>query len=487
MFWLERISSNLADWAWIPLGVIYLGVIATILLENRNVNKSFSYIFLLVFFPVIGLIVFYYFGRDFRKRYKLRLRETLKHDSIQHLGNQLKQPNEQVLQHLQNEFPGTSKTAVMLSNISNSLALGGNDVQLLVNGEEKFPSVFEAIKKAQHHIHIEYYILSYDDVGEQLLDLLIEKANQGVEIRVIADGVGSNKLKNLPTEFRKHNISFEVFMPVAFTNLASPNYRNHRKIVVVDGTTGFVGGLNMDDRYWNTGKHSLFWRDTHLKIQGPAVNMLQLNFKLSWDYLTKESLPTVSPYFHYNFKSLKEAPVTISSSGPISPRPSGMDCMVSLIHNARKSIRIANPYFIPSDELKSALITAALSGRRVQLLLPGISDSKLVQYASNSYLKPLLEHGVEVFQYQKGFLHAKTMTIDDDVSMIGTLNTDIRSFYINFEITALVYDKELTTQLNNVFKNDLESSVRLNYQQWKTRPLSTRLLESVCRLFTPIL
>jgi cardiolipin synthase len=487
MFWLDKVSASVGNWIWVPLVIIYLGVILTILLENRNVNKSFSYIFLLVFFPVIGLVVFYYFGRDYRKRYKLRLRETLKHSSILYLEERLRDTHKKVLQHLKQQYPGASKTAFMLAKTDNSLALAGNDVRLLINGEEKFPAIFEAIENARHHIHIEYYILSFDDVGRRLLDLLVRKSQSGVEIRVIVDGVGSDKLKKLPQEFQKYNIRFEVFMPVAFTNLASPNYRNHRKILVVDGKVGFIGGLNMDDRYWNNGKHQLFWRDTHLRIEGPAVNMLQLNFKLTWDYLAKERLPTIEPYFNYAHVESTAAPITISSSGPISPRPSGMDSMVSLIYNARESIRISNPYFIPSDELKSALITAALSGRQVQLLLPGISDSKLVQYASNSYLKPLLEHGVQVFFYQKGFLHAKTMTIDDEVCMVGTLNTDIRSFYINFEITALVYDKKVTTQLNQVFEDDLEFSEQIDYQEWKKKPMTTRLLESTCRLFTPIL
>ena len=487
MIGLDKVFTSIESWIWIPLVIIYLGVIITILLENRNVNKSFSYIFLLVFFPIIGLVVFYFFGRDYRKRYRLKLRETLKHDSIQYLEEKLRDSNRRVLKHLNITLPGLSKAASMLSNSHNSLALAGNQVTLLVNGEEKFPAIFEAIKQAKHHIHIEYYILSYDDVGQQLLELLIKKSKEGVVVRVIADGVGSNRLKGLPQEFSKHSIEFKKFMPVTFTNLASPNYRNHRKILVVDGKIGFVGGLNMDDRYWNNGKHQLFWRDTHLRIEGPAVNMLQLNFKLSWDYLSNESLPTTNPYFNYDFAHSTQAPITISSSGPISPRPSGMDSMVNLIHNARESIRISNPYFIPSDELKTALITAALAGKKVQLLLPGISDSKLVQYASNSYLQPLLKHGVEVYLYHKGFLHAKTMTIDDQLSMIGTLNTDIRSFYINFEITALVYDQPLTSQLNQVFAEDLNHSTRIDPDTWKNRSITTRLLESICRLFTPIL
>ena len=470
MHWLDSILSIIGEWAWLPLGLIYLAVMATILLENRNVNKSFSYIFLLVFFPIIGLVVFYYFGRDYRKRYQLRFREILRQHSIQGLEKELTNANQQVLSYLQKQFPGTSKVAVMLLKAKNSLALAGNQVELLINGEEKFPAFFDAIREARHHIHIEYYIMTFDDVGQQLLELLKQKSQEGVEVKVIADGVGSKNLKKFRKAFQRHHIEFAVYMPVTFTNLASPNYRNHRKILVVDGKVGFVGGLNLDDRYWNNGKHQLFWRDTHLRIEGPAVNMLQFNFKLGWDYLSKASFPTTPPYFHYEHTGSTDAPITISSSGPISGRPRGMDAMVTLIHSAKRRVRLTNPYFIPSEELKSALITTSLSGVEVQLLLPGISDSTLVKYASNSYLQPLLDYGVEVYFYQKGFLHAKTMVIDDEVSMIGTLNTDIRSFYINFEITALVYDRNLAIELSNQFEKDLQSSRLINLAEWEKGP-----------------
>ena len=193
------------------------------------------------------------------------------------------------------------------------------------------------------------------------------------------------------------------------------------------------------------------------------------------------------PYFCIQFNTSGKSPITIIASGPISLRPHGMDSMVSLIHNARKNIKITNPYFIPSDELKGALITAALSGVDVKIILPGISDSTIVQRASNSYLKPFLYNGVKIYQYQKGFIHAKTMTVDDKISLVGSFNTDIRSFYINYEASALVYDKELTSELNDQFEKDLINSIRLDYHTWKKRSINNRLLDSICRLITPLL
>ena len=276
-------------------------------------------------------------------------------------------------------------------------------------------------------------------------------------------------------------------MPVRFKNLASTNYRNHRKIIIVDGKTGFIGGLNLDEKYWNNSKHELYWRDTHLKIDGPAVNALQLVFSTDWRYVSKELLPLDEPYFTQKYDESEKSPITVIASGPISLRPYGMDSMVSLIHNAKKNIRITNPYFIPSDELKGALITAALSGIEVNLILPGISDSKIVQRASFSYFKPLLYNGINIYLYQKGFIHAKTMTIDDKISLVGSFNTDIRSFYINYEASALIYDMKLTADLNKMFEEDLSNCIKLDYNSWKKRSITSRFLDSLCRLITPLL
>jgi cardiolipin synthase len=474
-------------WYWIPLGIAYIGIILVILLENRNVNKALSYIVILVFVPVLGLIVFYFFGRDFRKRIKFKFRNQRDKKTIKEFRQKLIDNQAISLELLERDFKGLSKPAKMLIAEESSFLLSGNNTTLLHNGEEKFPEVFATLRKAQHHIHMEYYILSDDDVGKEITNILIEKHRQGVRVRVVVDGAGSNNLGKIPQLLKTNGIKLHKFMPVRFKNLASTNYRNHRKIIIVDGITGFIGGLNMDEKYWNNGKHDLYWRDTHLKIEGPAVNALQLVFSMDWRYVSKELLPLDEPYFNRRFEHSEKSPITIIASGPISLRPYGMDSMVSLIHNARDNIKITNPYFIPSDELKGALITAALSGVNVDLILPGISDSTLVQRASFSYFKPLLNYGVNIYLYKKGFIHAKTMTIDDKISLIGSFNTDIRSFYINYEASALVYDKELTASLNKIYEEDLSNCDKLDYKKWKNRPITSRLLDSICRLITPLL
>jgi len=474
-------------WIWIPLGIAYIGIIFVILLENRNVNKALSYIVILIFVPVLGLIVFYFFGRDYRKRIRLKFKNEHDINAIKEFRQELIYNQENALKHLKTEFGTLSKPARMLINEQSSFLLSGNETKLLINGEEKFPEVVKALKSAKHHIHLEYYIFSDDEVGREIMNILIEKSRDGIEIRILVDGAGSSDLGSIPKTLKENGIKLYRFMPVRFKNLASTNYRNHRKMIIVDGKIGFIGGLNIDERYLNNGRHKLYWRDTHLKIEGPAVNIMQLVFSTDWRYVSKRLLPLAEPYFSKQSNHSGKSPITIIASGPVSLRPYGMDSMVSLIHNARKSIKITNPYFIPSDELKGALITAALSGVEVKIILPGISDSTIVQRASNSYLKPFLYNGVEIYRYQKGFIHAKTMTVDDKVSLVGSFNTDIRSFYINYEASALVYDKELTQKLNNQFDKDMDDSIMLDYISWKNRSINNRLLDSFCRLITPLL
>ncbi len=373
--WIHWLFSVVMDWAWIPLAVTYFGVILTILLENRNVSKSFSYIFLLIFFPIIGLVIFYFFGRDYRKNIKFRLKGENDKKTSEEFRQRLIKQQESILNNLEDNFSGLSRSARLLFNVENSLTLTGNRASLLVNGEHKFPEFFQVIQAATHHIHIEYYILSEDSIGNRLVEILIAKAKEGVEVRLVVDGVGSAGLKKIPGLLKQNGVKFEVFMPVTFKKLASPNYRNHRKIMIVDGSIGFIGGINLSDRYLNNGKHNLYWRDTHLKIEGPAVSNLQLNFKTTWEYLSDKIVPFESPYFEFTAPTSDETPISIVSSGPTSIRPHGMDSMVSLIYNANKSIRITNPYFIPSEELSGSLIVAALSGIEVSLILPGIADS----------------------------------------------------------------------------------------------------------------
>lgn len=468
------------------VALTFIGVAGTILLENRNPVKAIAYILLLIFVPIAGLIVYYYLGRDLRKKKRF----TLKGSKDEGLFLRYRESQKKEIQNMQLELRhlvGTKQElSGMLMNTRQSILTKNNRVQLLLNGEEKFPEVLNALRAAKHHIHIEYYIFTADEIGNEVVRILLEKLKQGVEVRVVYDDLGSDRIGTIPDVLTEHGAEVYTFAPVLLNLYVNANYRNHRKIIVVDCKVGFVGGINLDDRYVNNGKHELFWRDTHLKLEGDAVNMLQLQFLMSFRYCSKKSFPFAAPYF-----CRTEIPdlcyVDVVASGPDSEWPMSMECILMAINVAKHRIRITNPYFIPTEEILTALQLAALAGKNVELLLPGKGDSYIVQHAAYSYIKPLLEAGVKVYFYQRGFVHAKTMVVDDNLAWVGTVNLDNRSFFLNCEISAIVYDKAVAAALNKAFENDLKHAVPVQETRWNKRTVIKRFADAVCRLLAPLL
>lgn len=469
--------------------LIYAGIIITILSENRNPSKSLAYILVLIFLPVIGLLVYYFVGRKpvFKKWLfdKKRLSDRQK---MQEYYAQLKPRMEERLQLLEKDIGDMAFPFRYLYNQSQSLISTGNKVTLLNNGEEKFPALFTALKNANSYIHIEYYIFTADDVGNHIADILIEKHKEGIEVRVIVDDVGSNHIRNIPKRFKEAGISILKTMPVAFTSLANSNYRNHRKIVIIDGEIGFIGGINLDERYWNNGKHKLYWRDTAVRIEGPAVNLLQVQFFLSWTFAGgRGDSNEDSRHFKVASEKKGDAIIAIAASGPSSEVPFILETVLLAISQAERTIRISTPYFIPPDQLTSALVIAATRGVKVELILPAKSDSFIVQHASFSFIKPLLERDVKVYLYEKGFIHAKTISIDSSLAFVGTVNMDTRSFFLNFEITSIIYETALCNNLERSFEQDKQSSHLVTLEGWQRRPAIQRGFDSVCRLVAPLL
>lgn len=488
MHW-HAIADFIVQWYWIPLTLTYAGVIITILSENRNPSKSLAYILVIVFLPVLGLLVYYLVGRKpvFKKPAFNKKRGLARQKMAQYYA-QLKPQMEEHLQLLEKEIGDMAFPFRYLYYQHQSLISTGNAVTLLNNGEEKFPALFNALENARSHIHIEYYIFTSDEVGNRVADILINKKKQGVEVRVIVDDVGSNRMKKIPGKLRAAGIPFLKTLPVAFTSLANTNYRNHRKIVVIDGTIGFIGGINLDGRYWNNGKHALYWRDTSVCIKGPAVNLLQVQFFLSWFFSGgKDDFSTQNLYFKMHPKQYGKAIVAIAADGPGSEVPYIMETMLLAISQAKKTIRITTPYFIPNEQLISALVIAAANGVDVELILPAKSDSLIVQHASFSFLKPLLQRGVRVYLYEKGFIHAKTISIDSALAFVGTVNMDTRSFYLNFEITAIIHETGYCKQCEDCFEKDKQNSRLITLAQWQARPIWHRGLDSVCRLMAALL
>ena len=477
-----------SQWYWVvPFILAYAGVIFTILLDNKNPAKSIAYILLLALVPVLGLVVYYFFGRDYRKQRLFNLKGAIDSPVIESFWKDNQVEFERRFERTEKEFGDLIAPARLIFNQHQGILSEGNKIDLLINGEAKFPEVLKALEQATHHIHMEYYIFSYDGLGKKIVDVLVRKATEGVEVRIILDDFGSANNKKMVRRLRKAKIKAHRFMPVSFPLLAQANFRNHRKIIVVDGKIGFEGGINLDERYLNNGKHKLYWRDTHIKVEGPLVNLLQLKFLLSWHFTAKMKFPFEQPYFGNRFEKPGNATATLVASGPDSPRPYCMEAILAAINQAKKNIWIVTPYFIPTDQIITALQIAATNGVEVKMILPGKSDSHIVKHASLSYIKPLLRSGIRIFLYQKGFMHAKTMSFDEQVAIVGTANMDTRSFYINFEIAAVIYDKKVCKQLDDSFIQDLERSKEVILKEWSKRSLYKRLLDSVCRLLTPLL
>jgi len=485
---LHQVGTFLAQWYWIPLLLVYMAILITILIENRNPTKTIAWIMVIVFLPVVGVVIYYFFGQKFKKVKEFRNQNREKHIRLMQVWDRLDPIMDDNLEVLKRHIGPLSRVFTFLKNQRISPPSLHNHVTLFINGEQKFPELFEAIRAATHHIHLEYYIFDLDDIGRALVALLEERAAAGVSVRVIADAFGSPQLRRQRKHFEQAGIQFISFLPVTFTSLANGNYRNHRKIAVIDGRTAFVGGINISDRYINNGRYPLYWRDTAVKIQGDAVNVLQTHFWMNWHLAEGRSFDLREGYFHSTpTLSVGGAAVSFAFSDPGSAAPYNMEAMLVGIAEASRTVRICTPYFIPSEELSSALQLAAASGVRVELMLPAQSDSYIVQHASFSFLKPLLERGVAVYLYEKGFIHAKTICIDGQLAYIGTVNLDIRSFYINFEVSAIISDRDTCAQLDAQFERDKADSTVMTRDTWRQRSRWKRGVDSLCRLLTPLL
>ncbi len=484
------------DWKlWLEVFYVVLSILVCIriIIDTRSNTKALAYILLTIFVPVAGMIVYFSIGINYRKRkmYSKNIFGQNLRDRIHQRIDALKQKVRSSQSEL---FPKYDGLVDLVLNQSLAPITADNEVDLLINGEEKFPQVIKAIQGAKHHIHIEYYIFEDDSIGLTIIDLLIEKAAKGIKVRFIYDDFGSGNIrKHQVKRMRAAGIEVYPFYKIKLIYLANRlNYRNHRKIIVIDGELGFVGGINVSDKYINqadTADKKLFWRDTHLKIKGRAVSILQYIFIGDWNYCSGEKLKLSLRLFpEWSAKSERAGkPVQIVASGPDSDTPLIMQSLMKAIGLANEEILITTPYFIPGGSLKEVISMAALSNIKVKLLVPGKSDSKLVNLASHSYFKTLLKAGVEIYTYQKGFVHAKTMVVDGELAVVGTANMDIRSFDLNFEVNAMVYDREFSETLRTAFYEDLKGAQKIELKEWKNRPLFIRFLEKIAGLISPLL
>jgi len=458
-----------------------------IILENRNPEKTISWILVLILLPFIGIIIYLFFGQQYRKT-KMYSRKGLKDlEKLRNLtSEQLDKLSEESFRFNKKLQSKRRLMKLMLSN-SNAILTNDNEIQILKNGDETFPEIFKAIEEAKHHIHLEYYIIEDDKIGNYLRELLIRKVREGIEVRLIFDDVGSWKLKKkFIRSMSNAGVKVDCFMKVRFPMLTSRvNYRNHRKILIVDGNIGFVGGLNFADRYLDGVKSIGPWRDTHLKVIGGGATALQIIFMADWYFVSKEVLKG-DDYFR-PVQSGEGKLVQMTASGPDSDWESISQAYFSAIASAIEYVYISTPYLMPTPDIVTALKTSALGGIDVRIIVPGLSDAITPKWGTNSYVEELLEAGVKVYFYRAGFTHSKVIIADGIFSSVGTTNLDFRSLETNFEVNAMIYDEEIAQILTHQFLDDQEKSDQVFLDEWRKRPRMNKVKESFSRILSPML
>jgi len=471
--------------------ITIIGISFVIFIENRSPQSTLAWFLVLAILPIIGVLLYLLFGRS-RWRRKKHLQRSEEKRMIFREILAGKSFNLDISSPLSER--STYLTQV-IQKFGGGPAANETTTKLLTNGDETFTEIIQAIENATHHIHIQYYIYRSDEIGAKIRDTLIRKAKSGVIVRFLYDGLGSNKLRSGFLQPMK-DAGIEV---VEFDSILSPwlletvNYRNHRKIVIVDGTIGFTGGLNVGDEYLGRSKKFPIWRDSHLKIEGKALYKLQAIFLEDFLYATSR-LNAHSwnqfmnrTYFPSQGIHQAEGAVQIIASGPSSDDTSIRNALLKIMGSAKKSIWIATPYFIPDQETLTLLRLSALSGVDDRLLYPGKGDSIISDQASQSYFTPLLKAGVSIYSYKDAFMHAKIVLVDDEVASIGTANMDIRSFELNYEIIAVLYESKTVLDIKNDFEQDFKESIEITWESFQKRSIQKRMLESLMRLISPLL
>ncbi|PWK13148.1 cardiolipin synthetase 2 [Tumebacillus permanentifrigoris] len=468
------------------LGAIVLALVGTVIfLENRNPEKTVAWLIILMVLPVIGFLLYLVFGRNARKR-KLFHHKHIEDSALKQLIDEQTQKLTEA-ELLQGGADRQHRLVRLLLKCAYAPLTTNNHVKVLTDGPSKFEELFHALERAKHHIHFEYYIFKNDEIGRDIQRLLISKARQGVEVRVLIDGLGSRVIsKDFLEELSSGGVQVEFFFPVKFPFITSKlNFRNHRKIVVIDGRVGFLGGMNIGDEYLSRKREIGFWRDTHLVLEGECVHRMQTIFLNDWYFITRERIEDRS--YYPPLPELGKVFSQIVASGPDSDWESIRQVYFTALATARNKVYIETPYFIPDESISMALKTASLSGLDVRLIVQGIPEYQLTYWASRSYFEELLQAGVKIYKYQKGILHAKVIVIDDEIGIVGSANMDIRSFQLNFEASALVYDRKFVARLQEDFTQDLEDSALVTLAEYRSRPLSDRFKESGARLLSPLL
>lgn len=469
------------DWLFFLNSIL---LIAVIILERRSPEKTIAWFLVFLIFPPLGILLYIFIGRNWKKH-------KLNNSFSEHTKELIDSFTEKI------KRPDFKPLLELLANNSDSPIFSNNEIFIYNNGEKKFASLKTELLKAEHHIHLEYFIVKNDNIGNEIKDILINKAKTGVRVIFIIDRVGSIKLKDTYIQQLREAgvevVHYSYFLaPLLRVFNTQINYRNHRKIAIIDGKVGFLGGMNIGDEYLGKGKLG-FWRDTHIMVKGDFVFGLQAVFLN--DYMNiKRTNGSNRVFLDEADKYCPEINVDkgkimqLVHSGPDSEVPSILQCALKMISMAEKSIYITTPYFIPTESLLDALKVAALGGVEIKILFPGRFDHYVVYQASQTYLKELIKYGAKVYFYDKdSFVHSKVITIDDEISSVGTANMDIRSYMLNYEVNTVIYDKEITVQLNRDFEEDLKSSILITNEYFDRMPAYLKFIQSLARVISYLL
>ncbi|WP_256865259.1 cardiolipin synthase [Paenibacillus sp. 32352] len=467
----------------------YLFALAIIFLERRNVVATWAWLMVLLFLPGIGFIIYLLVGKTLNSRRIIAMKDETREEFNAISRTQAEQIELGVMHYVDPAMEAYHDMMHMnLMSGRYSILTQDNQVDIFTDGQSKFTSLFEDIRNASLFIHLQYYIVRTDALGQELLRLLTQKALEGVEVKLLYDDVGSYGMqKTYIQPLLDAGGKAAAFFPskIRYLNLRL-NYRNHRKVVVIDGKWGYIGGFNVGDEYLGKDPKLGPWRDTHLRLEGSVVNVLQAHFMMDWNRTHAAPISYDAKYFSEDVHP-QGVGMQIVSSGPHSNRQQIKNAYIKMIHSAKRSICIQSPYFVPDESLLTALKMAALSGIDVKVMIPDRPDHFFVFWASRSYLGELLDNGVRCYLYEGGFLHAKTLVIDGKVASVGTANIDIRSFKLNFEINAFIYDTKTAGKLEELFKVDLERSFELTMETYKKRSYVSQCKESIARLLSPLL
>ena len=456
--------------------------------EKRSPNNIIAWTLILYIAPFIGFIVFLLVGRKMNKSNMF----GIKNAEIKVLEKYNRQVKERSQVQVENNNFKNMDMIMALETMDYSPYRNDNEVCMYSDGKEFFDALLKSLSKAKKSINIEFYIFKNDDIGTKILDILEEKAKNGVEVRLLYDSVGSRLLnRNVLKKLRAVGGKTGEFFPswLKFINI-NMNFRNHRKIVVIDNKVGFVGGFNVGDEYLGKDKKFGYWRDTHIKFKGSAVKDLNLRFLADWRYATKEEVD-LSQVLEVSDENIGEpnTGMQIVSSGPnLSDRYEIKLAYLKMIQRAKKYLYIQSPYLIIDKSIADSLKLASASGVDVRIMIPGKGDHPFVYWANLVYAGELLDYGVKIYHYDKNaFLHAKTVVIDDEVCSIGTANMDTRSFELNFEVNAFIYSETISKQQKGEFKKDIFKCEELTLEKYKNRSRGVKIKESLSRLFSDVL